>query len=87
MPRTTVNIDAPVLRDLKRLQKRQGKPLGRLVSDLLAQALRHDDTAAPPRPAFRWISRAMGARVDVSDKETLRAVLDGPEPRSPARPR
>ena len=31
MPRTTVNIDGPVLRDLKRLQKREGKPLGRRV--------------------------------------------------------
>lgn len=37
--RTTIDIDDPVLKDLKRLQKRQGKSLGRLVSDLLAQAL------------------------------------------------
>ena len=87
MPRTTVNIDAPVLRALKRLQKREGKPLGRLVSDLLAQALRHDATAAPPPPAFLWVSRAMDARVDLRDKEALRALLDAPAPRSPARPR
>jgi predicted nucleic acid-binding protein len=44
MPRTTVDIDAPVLRDLKRLQKQEGKSLGRLVSDLLAQALHHSKT-------------------------------------------
>ena len=87
MPRTTVNIDAPVLRDLRRLQKRDGKPLGRLVSDLLAQALRRDAAAAPPPPAFRWVSRAMGARVDLRDKEALRALLDAPSPRPSARPR
>ena len=39
MPRTTIDIDAPILRDLKRRQKQEGKSLGRLVSDLLAQAL------------------------------------------------
>ena len=39
MPRTTVDIDAPLLRDLKRLQKREGLSLGRLVSDLLGEAL------------------------------------------------
>ena len=39
MARTTVDIDAAVLRDLKRLQKRQGKPLGQLISELVAAAL------------------------------------------------
>jgi len=39
MARTTVHIDAPVLRDLKRLQKREGKPLGQLMCELLAYAL------------------------------------------------
>ena len=37
--RTTLDIDDPVLKDLKRLQQRQGKSLGRLASDLLALAL------------------------------------------------
>ena len=37
--RTTVDIDDPVLKDLKKLQKREGKSLGRLISDLLAQAI------------------------------------------------
>ncbi|KAB2867691.1 MAG: antitoxin, partial [Burkholderiaceae bacterium] len=37
--RTTIDIDDPILKDLKRLQRREGKSLGRLVSDLLAQAL------------------------------------------------
>jgi hypothetical protein len=82
MPRTTLNLDAPILRDLKRLQKREGKPLGRLVSELVAQALsqRLDDgpTAAA---AFHWISRPLGARVDLGDKEAVGAILDRDERR------
>jgi hypothetical protein len=76
MPRTTINIDAPVLRDLKRLQKRTGQPLGRLVSDLLARALGQEADRNLPAAPFRWISRPMGARVDLADKEALRAALD-----------
>ena len=37
--RTTLNIDDTVLRALKRLQKKEKKPLGQLVSELLALAL------------------------------------------------
>ncbi len=75
--RTTINIDDPILRDLKRLQKRGGQSLGRLVSDLLAQALSvsqaHGLAAAP---AFSWSSRAMGAKLDLSDKQALLDVMD-----------
>ena len=38
MPRTTLNIDEPILQELKRLQKEEKKSLGGLVSDLLAWA-------------------------------------------------
>jgi hypothetical protein len=77
MARTTVDIDQPILRDLKRLQKQEGKSLGRLVSDLLAEALtRHKTARGQPAP-FRWISRSMRPRVDLSDKEALHAALDG----------
>jgi hypothetical protein len=78
MARTTVDIDQPILRDLKRLQKREGKSLGRLVSDLLAEALARHGEASRGRPAsFRWVSRPMGARIDLSDKDALHAALDG----------
>ena len=76
MPRTTVSIDAPILRDLRRLQKREGKSLGRLISDLLAQALRRHQERQPEPPAFRWVSRPMGARVDLGDKEAVRTFLE-----------
>ncbi len=76
MPRTTLDIDGPILRDLKRLQRRERKSLGRLVSDLLARALRQGD-ARPSGPAsFRWISRAMKAQVDLADKDALHEALD-----------
>lgn len=50
--------------------------MGRLVSDLLAQALRENaKPAAEPPPV--WISRPMRARVDLSDKEALYRALAG----------
>jgi hypothetical protein len=76
MPRTTLNLDAPILRDLRRLQKREGKSLGRLVSDLLAQVLQHSWSDQPPGPAFHWHSQPLGPRVDLGDKEAVRALLD-----------
>jgi hypothetical protein len=76
MPRTTVDIDAAVLRDLKCLQKRKGKPLGQLISELVAAALTREETAEEETPPFRWTARAMGARIDLEDKEAVRAALD-----------
>jgi len=76
MPRTTVNIDAPVLRDLKRLQKREGKPLGQLMSELLAHALGGRRPERVKDEAFAWTARPMRARVDLADKEAVQAVLD-----------
>lgn len=70
--RTTIDIDDPILKDLKRLQRREGKSLGRLVSDLLAQALVTSQRGSPPAaPAFNWIARPMRARVDLADKHAL----------------
>jgi mRNA-degrading endonuclease RelE of RelBE toxin-antitoxin system len=76
MARTTVDIDAAVLRDLKRLQKRQGKSLGRLISELVAAALTREKAAEKETSPFRWKARAMGARIDFEDKEAVRAALE-----------
>ena len=73
--RTTIDIDDPVLRDLKRLQAREGKTLGRLVSDLLAVALAQSEGAAEPAE-FEWVSRSMGARVDLEDRDAVLDALD-----------
>lgn len=40
--RTTLDIDDPVLHELKRLRAKEGKSLSRLASDLLARALKED---------------------------------------------
>lgn len=75
--RTTIDIDDPILRDLKRLQRREGKSLGRLVSDLLAQSLaKQPHTEPPPAPVFDWIARPMHARVDLADKHALLDASD-----------
>ncbi len=75
MPRTTVDLDAAVLRELKRLQKRAKKPLGQLISELVAAALaREAGTEVAARP-FAWAMQRMGARVDLEDKEAVRAAL------------
>ena len=76
MPRTTVNIEAPVLRDLKRLQKREGKSLGQLISELLAHALGARRSKGMADDAFAWTARPMGARVDLADKDAVHAALD-----------
>jgi hypothetical protein len=74
--RTTVDIDDPILKDLKKIQQKEGKSLGRLISDLLAQAIgERKSSKASAKPA-RWISKAMGARVDLSDREALYAAME-----------
>ena len=83
--RTTVDIDDAVLQEIKRLQKREGKSLGRLVSDLLAIALHERREPYTVRDEFRWTSRAMGARVDLEDRDAVLDALDdspSPEPRA-----
>lgn len=76
--RTTIDIDDPILRDLKRLQRQQGKSLGRLVSDLLAQSLQSHRVADSREPPFRWIAKPMGARIDLADKHALLDAMDDP---------
>jgi hypothetical protein len=74
VPRTTVDIDASVLRDLKRRQKQTGQTLGELVSELLARALAGDD--AHRTQPLAWKSAAMGARIDLEDKDAVFDTLD-----------
>lgn len=75
MPRTTLNIDASVLRELKRLKERQGKSLGELVSELLAVALENRERTTGPQP-FRWRTQRMCARVDLEDEDAVYGALD-----------
>ncbi len=78
--RTTLDIDDPILKDLKRLQRKEKKTLGRLVSDLLSRALKEHDRVSPRESTFRWISRPMGSRIDLSDREAILTALSEPHP-------
>lgn len=75
MPRTTIDIDAGVLRELKARGRQDGRSIGQIASELLAVALRTSEPPAPPQ--IRWNSRPMGARVDLEDKEAVNRALDG----------
>lgn len=76
--RTTIDIDDPILRDLKELQRIEGKSLGRLASDLLAQAIseRRGAMRRVAEPEVRWIAAPMAARIDLSDKNALLDAID-----------
>jgi hypothetical protein len=74
--RTTIDIDDPILKEIKQLQLREGKSLGRLVSDLLAQSLADVRRKPKAAPKFRWISKPMGAHVDLNDKHALLDAMD-----------
>ncbi len=76
--RTTIDIDDPILKELKRLQRRERKSLGRLVSDLLAQALASSRNRAPEGSRFEWIAKSMGARVNLADKHAVLDAMDRP---------
>lgn len=80
MSRTTVDIDDPILKEVKAIRDRRGASLGRVISDLLAQALRGSGNDSS-KEAFSWISRSMGARVEVADREALYRLLDQDSPR------
>jgi len=73
--RTTIDLDGPILRDLKRLQKQEKKTLGELVSELVAGGLAARK-AGKERSRFKWISQPMGANVDLRDKDAVYRALD-----------
>jgi hypothetical protein len=74
MPRTTLDIDATVLRELKRRARTEGTTVGRLVSRLVAISLREERGRTPSR--LEWTTAPMHARVDLRDKDALNRLLD-----------
>ena len=75
MARTTIDIDKPILMEVKNLQKKDGRSIGKIVSQLLSEALAHRKSKARV-PRFKWRSRRMGALVDLSDKDAHYKILD-----------
>lgn len=75
MPRTTVDIDGSILRELKARARSERKSLGRVISEIAATALKGDDDEGGVRE-LQWASQPMGARVDLGDKDALQRKLD-----------
>jgi hypothetical protein len=76
MPRTTLDLDASVLRELKRRKGTSGRSIGQIASELLAGALQQPRQAQRKRAGVRWRAARMGARVDLEDKEAMRRALE-----------
>jgi len=74
--RTTLDIESPVLEELKAFGRREGRSLGQVASRLLAEALAGRNLDGKSDEKFHWASRSMRARVDLSDKEAVFAILD-----------
>jgi hypothetical protein len=79
MARTTIDIDSLILKELKNLQKREHRSLGRLVSQLLGEAL-VQRKRSKQAPSLSWVSRPMQSRVDLFDIEAVYVVLDESSP-------
>ena len=74
MPRTTLNLDASVLREAKRRARDQGKSVGDVISELVGPALAQGRPEG--HPEFRWRTARMGpAKIDLEDKEAVRQAL------------
>lgn len=76
MARTTLNIDTPLMKELKRLQKEEKKSLGRLVSDLLSEALAEHREGKRRVTQLNWTAKDMKPRVALTDKDALYAILN-----------
>ena len=74
--RTTIDIEDPILREVKAIQKKEGRSMGAVISELLADALARRRPSRSPPPPFRWTSRPMKSLIDLADKEAVYAALD-----------
>jgi len=75
--RTTIDLDATVVKELKRRSKSAGKSMGQLASELLATSLK-EHAGRPRKPdGLAWIAKDLGRPlVDLEDKEAVRALFD-----------
>jgi hypothetical protein len=72
--KTTLNIDASVMAELKREAARQGRTMSELVETALRLLLRsqHKRTALPPLPTFN----SGGELVDIADRNALYDAME-----------
>ena len=75
--RTTINLDATIIKELKRRSKGAGKSMGQLASELLATSLSEPARRLRKPGDLTWIAKDLGRPlVDLEDKEAVRALLD-----------
>ena len=76
MPRTTFELDPSVLAQLRRRAAQEGKSMGQIASELLAQQLAAEAPISGARE-LQWTSRDLGIpRADLEDEDALYALLD-----------
>jgi hypothetical protein len=76
MARTTVDLDATVLKELKARARKEGKSLGVVISELAARDLKSHATSRR-ETKVAWTSRSMGLKVDLRDKEAVYDLIEG----------
>jgi hypothetical protein len=74
--RTTLDIETPILREIRRIMQREARSMGGVVSELLAEALARRPRRPTAAARLEWIARPMRARVDLADKDAVHAALD-----------
>lgn len=74
--RTTLDIDKPVLEEVRRLRLQHGGTLGQVVTELLSEALAHRQRQSEESVQLMWISKPMKARVDLVNREAVYPILD-----------
>jgi hypothetical protein len=78
MPRTTLDIDATVLKRLRRRSKEQSKSMGQVASEVLAVGL--NDAPIQGAPPLELVRRPMGSfKIDLEDKGAIAKLLDAEE--------
>jgi plasmid stability protein len=77
MPRTTFDLDATVLADLRRRAATEGKSMGQVASELLAVGL--DEERIDELPPLQWARKDLGLKVDLEDKDAVWRILDAEE--------
>jgi hypothetical protein len=79
MPRTTLDLDATVLEQLRRRAADEHKSMGQVASERLAVML--GEGKPKSLGPLRWPSKRMGKPlVDLQDKDALWKVLDRQRP-------
>ncbi|MGA8364358.1 MAG: hypothetical protein WB709_07535 [Solirubrobacteraceae bacterium] len=79
MTRTTLDLDASVLEQLRRRAASERKSMGQVASERLALGLKGDESSV--QSPLRWPSMHMGKpRADLEDKDALWMALDGRQP-------